>query len=459
MGTNFSSHLWKVKTMGVLSLLFLIHSGPSSAENLEDRGPCDPTGCDLSGLFQLSLGATGTGAIHKEREAQARSARGSAYGGFLPDVSLDLVHNYEHSQRIQGWYMPTLSATIHQTIFSGFDDFARVDQAEADLQRIREENGQEKLKLYENLATLYYSFLKTQKLIEKREEALELSKNSLALLYKRNRLGRSKTSELLQEQAYTARLEANLESLLRELSLVRQQLSYYTGLEPDRIKLRLDEGRKFPEAGSINEEASAASRPDVKAAESEVRLAESESFRTAGAFLPEVYVEGEYFFLKDERLSTSSAGKKGWTVEVGVSVPLFSGGERFFERSMMQSKVREAQLVHEALLKSAKMEIGMARVDLERKILERDKYKKARDLARRYYRSIALEADRGMVTSIEVVRARMDLVEMEESFESARFESYMAGERYLTTAGQNPYFSPWQEPVVSGGPASGDQKR
>ena len=422
-------------------LLLLIATPLSSRSEQGPARECPEEGCSLEDLYIRALAITETGPILRERENQAEEGRSRAYGGFLPELELGVSHRYFHTETRRGWYMPTVSARIHQTIFSGLDSFQDLDAAELELERIRNENGREKLDLYENIAIDYFDLLKTRRLIHLREEALRLSEESLALLVRRHNLGRSRTSELLQERAIHARLEALRESLLLDEARLMEDLSYYTGLEPEALALR-----PLPEASPELPTLETAKklvedRPDVRAGKVEWQKARTERIRTEGAFLPELYVDGEYYFQRDVSIPGVNVGGKGdWNVEVGVTLPLFRGGSRFFDNRIAESKEKEKELVYRALLRMAGVEIRMAFVEWNRKKMEEEKYRSAMEMARKYYNSVLVESRRGMVTGLEVVRARMDSLEMEESYESARYDRALAEIRYLTTMGRTSVF-------------------
>lgn len=380
-----------------------------------------------------------TAEIERERVRQARERYYAAHGIYLPELSLNYTHSYRNIGGNSYWYSPWISAKVKQNILNGLDQFTAPREASHLKKQAEHIQDSEHLTRFEDVSRAYYQLLEKEKILENNSTALILSRRYLGILQERRRLGRNRVSEVLQEQAVLARLEAEQQSHLHQRDVLREELAFLTGLSPDKIALTpLDSADETP-AGLPSLDAALTkvrSRPDILAAKEYRAAVEQSATSATGRFLPDIYVQGEYYLQREPYTDSVSSVRTGdWYVELGAEFPLFQGGTRYFERNEALSQKREAELLYQYEIRRAETDVRSAWREVEGYRNEEEKYRVARDWAEKYQNAAIREYTRGIIDGLDLVRARQDLLDISDLYETARHQRALAETRLLVVSG------------------------
>ncbi|MFH1227127.1 MAG: TolC family protein [Planctomycetota bacterium] len=151
-----------------------------------------------------------------------------------------------------------------------------------------------------------------------------------------------------------------------------------------------------------------ANRTDVKVAEQQIKLAEAEANLAKGGFLPQINLDWTRYL----HTETSSLAGLDWTLLLSASIPLDNGG-RYAKVKEANSKLRQAGLAKDKLLKSLRNDVEKAYRDLQAIELDIEAREKGLAAAKETADIVIEEYRIGTATNVEVLF-------INNSFEQAR---------------------------------------
>lgn len=256
----------------------------------------------------------------RERVLAARS-------GFFPQVSAGVSHSDTESSTIATTtpgYSASVTAT--QNLFAGFEDSARVEQAEgnravaeANLAAVRARLSQELKSAYAGLLYAQDNVVLTTKIVQRTEE-------NLRLVELRFEGGRENRGSFLLTRASLSQARYDQLQARQALVTARTQLARVLGRrEPGELKagglVPVTEPVEPPDFTALAREV-----PDYRLVSAQEDVATADVRLARAGFYPSVNLtgtvarEGSDWFPEDDRR----------TVVTSVTVPLFSGGRDYY---------------------------------------------------------------------------------------------------------------------------------
>ena len=374
----------------------------------------------------------------RELVFQADQRSRQAKGSIFPTIEAVASHLWQDSaetgigRSIAPRTQPLLRISATQPLFRGLREFAALRQSRhlTDAQRYELRNA-ERL-LHASLARSFYTILSLESQISNFEHEISLIRRRIQELKNRKRIGRSRSSEVLNVETSLATTQAELERIRSLLQPERENLSFLTGLSPlvsihDPLLKQINADSPLPELAVYLQKME--ERFDIKA-DAERRNAASESVRIArGAHFPEIDLSANYYL---ERSGALEAAK--WDVQIELTLPIYSGG-------VTQSRVREAGSV----LSQSEYSLAGTRRRAHQEItslhqewgLTRTRLKtltEALTLAERNYAEQTREYRLGLVTNLEVLQALTTRAEITRSVDQTRIELKLLLERLKAAA-------------------------
>ena len=203
--------------------------------------------------------------------------------------------------------------------------------------REQEEKRAEQL-LGVDVSDAFYLLLEQREKLDILNAIRQTLKDRLRELQAREKLGRSRISELVAAQAQLHRVEADWETVANQEIVVSQILQFLTGL--DTIGELQNPGPVLPAAPPQEQLlARVESRPDVKALEEAVKIARQQKEVAHAEYFPTINANGNYY---TERSGAAEDVK--WDASLNVDVPLFQGGSAVGATKEAGSVLRQAEL-------------------------------------------------------------------------------------------------------------------
>mgnify|MGYP001576924734 CR=1 FL=1 len=374
----------------------------------------------LTEAYALALKRSETIAIQSEliKETEARFLQ--SLSGILPRASFALSEKRQDGTGGSAFTLkevPERKFVFTQPLFSGFKEFAAMAGTRAERrQRVAEKSRAEHLLLVDVADAVHLLLQQRQDL-----SALETIRTALIErideLQERERLGRSRPSEVVSAEAQLRRVEAEMELVKSQGVVSRHLLEFLTGL--DAVSAVAD---PVVPLDDVSDEpfylAKANGRPDVQAAEEAWRVAHHEVTIARAKFWPTVSAEGNYY---TERVG--SAADVDWDVTLTAEVPLFQGGQTVGAVKEKVSEARQAKLRFEQALRRATLEIADAYAELSAAIARRAALLKALDAAEQSYRLQTEDYRLNLVNNLDVLEALETLQDARRDAIGARHEA------------------------------------
>ncbi len=221
----------------------------------------------------------------------------------------------------------SLSLNASQDIFSGFRDFAAVDEANAQLDLARAQLIQAKAQLSHDLKTDFYTLLYTQQEITLLNDIVKRDQANEDLVRMNFEGGTDNKGSLLQAEAATAQDQFAVQETQRALRVAQKNLDQVLGRNPMEdvtvqgdfdVPPLPDSNPNFVELTNLT--------PSHLEALAQLHLSESGYVTARGAFLPTLSANA----------SLSRGGwnfdesQPGWSAGLVLSMPLFTGGKDLF---------------------------------------------------------------------------------------------------------------------------------
>lgn len=274
------------------------------------------------------------------------------------------------------------------------------------------------LSLYQLVINAYYNLAIATMDVVNLQELKDLSAGRVKELRQRSSIGRSRRGEMVQSEAQLLAAEAQYQQGLISLQQAQQNFEFYTQTKPDSLAPL----QPVPEnLASLNDYLSKLqSRPDLLAADQQIKVADKQVTVAQGSHLPSLDLTSNYYLTRTGILATSQ-----WDVGLAVVVPIFQGGGA-------QAAVREAVAGRRiAELNSSETKRAAARdlailyqnyreimVQLQSQKNAMVKAKEAYDLYRRDYSN-------GVATNLEVLNTLNVFITNKRSYDTLYAMAHM----------------------------------
>lgn len=391
----------------------------------------------LAECYRLALRRSESLAIEGEELVRIQTAYEQAYGALLPRIHFK--GSYTRQDEIDSPTSFTLPErteykfTLKETLFSGLREFYAMRQADALYGAKEHDLRHAKLLLYLDVAQAFYLVLQAQRDLDTVEASLSLATERLEELRERNRLGISRRSEVLAQEAEVASIEAQRERLKGIVEVAWETLLFVTGIDSRR-----DLVEESPEAGEVPPvrtlvERAIQSRADLQSLERQIFAGEQAVKVAQGGYLPTVTLDANYY--------THRAGVSAdidWDVILSFDVPIFDGFTTYAKIREAESLVRTTQLRRDRLIRDISLQVHRAYADALSFRSELASLEKAVSSAAENYEIVQGEYRLGIVTNIEVLQSFNVLQRARLERDRSRFQLRIALVRLTVETGVIP---------------------
>jgi outer membrane protein len=303
-----------------------------------------------------------------------------------------------------------------ETIFSGFRALEAVKASKQEKkQRTKEKERAEQLLLVD-VSNYFYLLMET------REDLRALKKIELALngrvneLRERERLGRSRPSEIVNAKAQFYSVKADIEVAKTQEILARQILEFLIGAPAGNLEDTSELPPKLmPEGYYV---AMADDRPDVQATKFGWDFAKSSARMIDSNFLPTVSVDANYY-------TQRTAFDKGvdWDVDLAVNVPIFDGGLTLGQSKQAWLDADRSRLEYQRTRRKAPYDIKDAYARLKTAMAVRETRRKQYNTAKLNDHLQKRDYLRSLVSNLDVLAAIQTLLDSQRNYIHALYEA------------------------------------
>jgi outer membrane protein len=401
----------------------------------------------LEDLYRMALHRSETLALAGEELVRIRTRYEQVVGSVLPRITLEGTVTFQERVALPGATPVDRNFTdprrseyrfaARQPIFSGLAEFYEL-RRQGRLYEAQEETLRHaRLLLHADVADAFYAILQIDRERATTEDVLRLARERLEELTQRRRLGISRRSEVLAQEAEVASLEASLERLRGALSAAWEALGFLAGFEGTRTLIdTLPEPAPPPPVERFLARA-LAERRDLRALERRAEAARQAVGVARAGYFPVVNLAGRSYTHRE-----GFSEDVDWDVVLSFEIPIFEGGVTQARLREARSAVRSAELERDRLRRAIDLEIRRAWVELSSLLQELGALEAAVRSAEENYDLVQAEYRRGIVPNIEVLAAFTTLQQARLARDRARYQAKTAAVRLAVQSGLSPGGAP-----------------
>lgn len=251
--------------------------------------------------------------------------------------------------------------------------------------------------------------------IQTREEALRIMR-------RRYEVGSGSKLDMTQAQTLLAQARTTLQGLEQDRAVNRNALALLVGkpVEIGSGRLSLAEVPEhlvlppgLPSDLLVN-------RPDIVAAEHQLRAANANIGAARAAFFPNIKLTGAYGTMSDELGGLFSGGSEAWTFTPTISLPLFNAGRLKGNLDVAKARRDRAVAEYERTVQAAFRDVSDALVRRSQLQHQIETTRELLDAQRESARLAQLRFDNGRSAYLEVLDAQRSLFEAEQALVQLR---------------------------------------
>jgi len=384
-----------------------------------------PPALTLHDCYQLTLKQSETIAINEEFIKEADAHFLSALGIMLPHASFSST-DFKQDKLSPGGSSTSSSSvrarsstrkfTVSQTLFNGFKEYAGVVGSGSERGQRKEELARAKDLLMGDVANAFYLYLQQQEDLKSLAAIESALKGRVTELRDRERLGRSRQSEVVNAQSQLYNVQAEIESVKALEVIACHLLEFLVGRPVGGV---VDVHEELPAIQDrVYYLSQVGTRPDVVAAKHAWDVAKRQVTIAASGYFPSVNLEGNDYVQR-----TGSNKGIDWDVSLVVNVPIFEGTETLGAVKAAEAQAREAKLRYEFAKRSAAQDIQDAYVQYQTAILRHRALKKSMDTAELNYHLQKKDYRLNLVNNLDVLQAIQVLENAQRSYIQALYDS------------------------------------
>ena len=365
----------------------------------------------LEDCFKLALVVSDTVAIQREAIARANAAMFIAASEALPEIDYVMTRERQNNPGLVATSGSIIDSdsqqrqfTISQPIFQGFKAVGAISGAGSFKQQQKDTWIRTKELLYQDVAAAFYGVLRYQKEISITREIRELLEQRIKELEEREKIGRSRTSEVATARTNLDSLDASLAGLKGSLATFQFLLEYLIGMEIENRKLE-DKDNQNPSTLNLTDYlGKASSRSDVQAAEQAVKTAWRGILVAQSGFWPAANLNYTKFTHQEGPFADVN-----WDLLLTMTVPLFSGTQTIGQVKDAVGVLKQQKFSFSLAKRQAVLEIKQSYDGWRFSREEYLAFKKAVEAATESYKLQTEEYRRSLVSNLDVLAALQSL--------------------------------------------------
>jgi len=352
----------------------------------------------------------------EEQYRQARAARLPALSGVASYTQLDSSSIAPSTPSTQ----PSQSVarlTVTQPLFRGFREFAALRQTRALVSAQDDDYRRARVLLFEDVVQNFYTVLSLEKDLDNYSREIEQNLARKKDLQARARIGKSRTSEVLNVEAAISSLRAQVEQIHAQLQAARENLAFLSGRNAN-TSLRDEQPAIYQVEPVDTYLANLDQRPDIAASKQRYVAAKENVSVAKGERLPSLDLNGNYYLERPGYFKDIN-----WDVQLLLTIPLYSGGS-------VKSKIREAasqrtqaELALSETRRQAEQEIRSTHSAVVFDLAQRDALENSTDAADKSYQAQLRDYKLGLVTNLDVLQALTALQQNRRALDRVRLST------------------------------------
>jgi outer membrane protein len=440
---------FSMKHVAYLTALLLVCAFSVNAQQTGFTGAGDQQVITLRQAISLALERNYQVTRSSARVDSDKSRVLSAYGNFLPNLSLNGVLRHVDSKGIRYFEgtpigtFTTVNKTYNTgaggnvTLFDGFANFGNLNQA-----RYTQSSSELTLEgtrrmVTTRVYTLYFDVFRRQELLRVSQENLRRSRAQLERIVESNRVGAVAIVDVYRQQVVVGNDELAIIQAEQNLENAKAELTFFLGLNPvieysfdpegvptaiseDEVDNVLAQYRDFDQL----QQQSLRNRPDIEAAQHRVYAAESGITTARGSFWPALTFSAGYGYTGETIRNIDDSRSFNYSLQ--LSIPVFQKFQRNNQVQQAKVQLKQAEIEHNELRNQALLDIRKAYLDLEAAAKSVEVTKQNIVAAREEQRLAEERYNLGAGTLLDLIIANTSLVQAESNNIDAIYGFHLA---------------------------------
>lgn len=252
--------------------------------------------------------------------------------------------------------------------------------------------------------------------------SIQTREESLRIIRRRYEVGSGSKLDMTQAQILLAQARTTLQALDQDRAVNRNALALLVGRPVDiapRTLALVDAPENLVLPPGLPSDL-LTHRPDIVAAEHQLRAANANIGAARAAFLPNISLTGAYGTMSDELDGLFSAGSEAWTFTPTISLPLFNAGRLKGNLDVATARRDRAVSEYERTVQAAFRDVSDALVRRHQLQLQIASTRDMLEAQRERARLAQLRFDNGRSAYLEVLDAQRGLFEAEQALVQLR---------------------------------------
>ena len=346
-----------------------------------------------------------------------------AWSSLAPSISANYVHTKQQipdsvkasSLSIRENQI-TSALNVKQPLFQGGGEYYGLEAASVDINRAQSELEEQKRQIYIQLTELFYNYLALVSDNKNNQKLINSVARRVKELSQRARVGRSNPADLLSAQAQLSQLKANLNLSQAQAENLKHSLYEITGEEiTGKLIDNISAPKNLPVLEAWLEKLQ--QRSDIVTQKKLLKISELRKNITQTQHMPKLSVDGIYYF---ER--TGNFFDSDWSVSLNVSLPIFEGGQTYFESKKNSQQILIQKLSLTNLLRRSEIQLKN-QFKLTKALFEQVKqYQATLEISQKAYNQQMRDYRSGLISYLEASQAERDYYEILKTADRQEYE-------------------------------------
>ncbi len=384
-----------------------------------------PVKLTLQDCYQLALKRSETIAIRKEEIERTEAQFLQAAGEVVGDMDFVISNTRQDAQKGTSTSSSTLTApsrrerkfALTQPLFQGFKSFAAISGAGSLKKQRKAEEARARQLLFLDVTNAFYEVLRSQRDIEITEKIRRLLEERVGDLKEREKIGRSRPSEVVTASAKEKSTDAELARLARTLANQLHILEFLIGTsaKPEQLQDEIEAPGVKPELAEYLLKVHF--RLDVEASRQAAKTALQNIVVAQSGLWPQLDLE----LNKYEKREGPQSGID-WDMLLTFTIPIFKGGETAGKIKDAVSLWKQSKLSSQLTEREAALEVKQAFEDVvasQNELRALEEFVKASEENFRLQRE---EYAKNLVNNLEVLAALESLSEAQVETNRAHYQ-------------------------------------
>ena len=366
-----------------------------------------------------------------------------AKAGYRPQIGITATHTNAAAYGIRNisgadgyGQTDTLSLTVSQQIFDGFQTLNRINTAEASVNATREQLRGTEMQILYSAVQAYANVALYQDIVSIRKQNLAFLNEQLKAANARLQVGEGTRTDVSQAQAQLAAAQALLAAATAQLKSAQAVYMQIVGDEPKGIRQSAAAKRGMPASLDSAIALGLRQHPSILAAEHAVDASGYQVKTAEGALLPGVALQAGIGRTSASPTTSTSYPYNSASITAQLTVPIYKGGAEYGTIRQAKENLSASQIKVDSARLSVRQSIVSAYAQMQAASASITANKQALSASNLALSGVIEERNVGQKTTLDVLNAQQTVLNAKENLVQAQHDAVVASYGVLAATGE-----------------------